>query len=70
MNAAQVVLIGCGVLATGAVLTALLSPRRSLVGPLAFLATLAAALLIFPAALGVLLGGGPASTTAPVRLPS
>jgi hydrogenase-4 component B len=70
MNAAQLVLIGCGVLAAGAVVAALISPRRSLVGPFAFLATLAAALLIFPAALGVLLGGGPASMAPLVRLPS
>jgi hydrogenase-4 component B len=57
MSAVQSVVIGFGVLVAGAVVTALLSPRRRAVGALAFLFVLAAAAAMLPGAVRVLVGG-------------
>jgi len=55
MNAAQLVLVGSGVLLAGALVAAVAATRRRLVSALSFLFVLTAGALIFPAALSVLL---------------
>ena len=55
MNAAQLVLIGVGILAGGAVVTALISSQRKTVGPVAFLFVLSAGILVFYSGLSVLM---------------
>ena len=70
MNAAQLVLIAWEVLVVGAVVCAVASPRRNLVGPLAFLCVLVAAVLVFPAALSVLLQNQAAHTATLISVPA
>ncbi len=70
MNAAWFALIGCGVLAAGAVVAAGVASRRALVGPVAFLFTAAASALVFPAALSVLLSSNTVSTPVLLSLPA
>ncbi len=69
MNAAQLVLLGCGLLLAGALVSAVTAGNRRLVGALAFLFVLAAGACLFPAALSVLLGR-PASTGLLLAVPT
>jgi hydrogenase-4 component B len=65
MSAAQLVLIGSGVLVLGAAVTALVSSRRDWVGPVALVFVLAASALILPAAL-LILAANRAGETGPL----
>ncbi len=69
MNAAQLVLAGWGLLICGAAACAVISARRHLVGPLAFLFALGSSVLVAPAALSVLLRDRAAETGALLSLP-
>lgn len=70
MDAAQLTVIGAGVLIAGAAVAALAGSRRGAVGPVSFLFTLAAAALVFPAALSVLVSNQTATAEALLRVPT
>ncbi len=69
MNAAQLVLAGWGLLICGAAACAIVSARRNLVGPLAFLFVVGSSVLVLPAALSVLVQNRAAETGALLALP-
>jgi len=70
MNAAQLVLIGAGILAGGAAVTALISSQRKTVGPVAFLFVLSAGILVFYSGLSVLMSNQAVATGTLLTVPT